>query len=172
MLDGLVKDYTLPEDMATKLQTEPEQVLPYLAARVHQNIVNRLTEMLQSQLPVMVRNVQAIDKSNEASKKAFYDAWPQLNAKDHERAVLEAGKMFRQLNPTADSETAIKTIGKLVCESLGIAMAPAAPGAPPAPPPAPAFRPAGGGVGGQGGGAPAQDNDFAALAEEMLRDGE
>ena len=170
-----MKNYGLPEDMAVKLQTEPEQVLPYLAARVHQNVVQqvvgRVTELLTTQLPTMIRNHQAISEAELTAKNTFYGRWPQL--KVHEETVKKAGVMFRSLNPNADSQTALEAIGKLVCDSLGIPQgtggAPAAPAAP-ASPAAPAFRPAGGSPG--GGNAPQGDNVYTSLAEEMIADGD
>lgn len=168
--DSLVSSYALPEDLATKLQTEPEKVLPWLAAKVHESVVNRVTELMHGQLPSMIKTMQGVERAEAEAKKAFYDRWPALAA--HEETVKRAGMMFRQLNPSAPPDKAIEAIGKMVCESLGLPIA-GVPGAqPPAPPvasPAP-YRPTGGG--GAPAGAPPQDNLFTQLAEEMLQDGD
>jgi hypothetical protein len=171
--DNLVAYYKLPEDMAEKLPTEPEVVLPFMAARLHQEIARGVERMVQEALPHAIRNVMTAEQTEERSKKAFYDAWPQLSG--YEKQVLEVGTMFRRLNPDAPPEEAIKRIGETVMTALGLQIAPgtAQPGAPAAPaqPAArqPVFQPAGGGGSGRGA-PPADDNVFTQMAEELIEE--
>lgn len=170
-LDALVKEYNLPEDAVAKLSTEPEQVLPWLAAKVHQNVqtsvVNAVTRLLSERLPAMIQQSQTLMTTEAKSRETFYGRWPQL--KDHEATIIKAGKMFRELNPNASPQVALEAVGKLVCDSLGIPVT--AVGAPPAVPAASAFRPAGAGSA-PGGAPPASDNVFTSMAEELLADGD
>jgi hypothetical protein len=166
--------YKLPEDMAEKLPTEPEVVLPFMAARLHQEVARGVERMINEALPHAIRNVMVAEQTEERSKKAFYDAWPQL--KGYEKQVLEVGTMFRRLNQNAPPEEAIKRIGETVMTALGLqpaAPGTAQPGAPAAPAqPAvrqPVFTPAGGGGSGRGA-PPADDNMFAQMAEELLEE--
>ena len=176
--DGLVKVYGLPDDAAAKLSTEPEQVLPWLAAKVHQNVeqsvIGAVSRLLGSQLPRMIQQANVSVQAEEKTKAAFYERWPQLNPEQHEQLVLKAGKLYREMNPSATFEAAREAIGRLVCDSLGIpvtggVVTPPA-GQPPAAQP-PVHRPAG--VGGSPAGAPpASDNVFTAMADEMLLHGD
>jgi hypothetical protein len=167
--------YKLPEAEAAALQTEPEVALPKLAARLHLAVARGVQQMLATQLPSMVHGVQEVYRRNEAAKASFYGAWPMLNEREHGAAVLQAAQLFRQLNPNATAEEAVQRIGKVVCESLGIAI-PSAGGAAPGGTAAPAqalgskpapFVPAGGATGARVT-AHTFDNEFEAMANEML----
>lgn len=169
--DELVDYYKIPDDMAARFQTEPEVVLPQLAAKVHQAIAINLERTLSSVVPNLIRNVAKMDSVEAEARTAFTARWPELVK--HEPEVLRIGAIYRQLNPNATRETAIERIGQLVYEALGLTPpAPAAGGASalaaPAAPAAPArpFTPAGG-AGGARGPAPAGDNEFEAMAQLM-----
>lgn len=171
LFGGLVEYYKLPDDMAEKLATEPELVLPHMAARVHQAIAKGVQRMIAEQLPQYIDHHMQVSSKEAAAKKAFYDAWPQLAKNEAE--VLRAAQLYNQLNPNATPEQRIKAVGRIVAESLGIAVAaPGTPGAPaaavPAPAPAP-FRPAAGG-GAVAGKPPSPDNEFTAIADDLLRE--
>jgi hypothetical protein len=166
--------YKIPDDWAAKLATEPELVLPQLAARLHQTVLEGVRNMLDKSVPQVVSGMLEFQRRELAAKDAFYTRWPTL--KSYEKQVLQAGVLFSQLNPNATPEERIERIGKIVSESLGIAVAPtpgAPAGTPPATPPAPppVFKPAGAGAA-AGGRPPASDNEFAAIAEEMMTSGE
>lgn len=163
--------YKIPEDQAAKLPTEPENVLPFLAARLHSTVVQNVQQMIEQALPQQIGAYIKVQEAETAAKKAFYDAWPALQP--YEQQVLQAGQLYRQLNPNVSSQDFIKAVGELVSRSLNIAIAaaPAAPGAAPAPVAAPAapaaspgFVPAGGR--GSSGPAPAEENVFTQLAME------
>lgn len=162
--------YKIPEDQAAKLPTEPENVLPFLAARLHQTVVQNVQQMLDQVLPQHISTYMKVTEAEASAKKAFYDVWPEL--KPYEQQVLQAGQLYRQLNPTVSAQDFIKAVGNLVSSSLGIAVAaplPAAGGTPaPAPaasmPISPGYQPTGG-AGGARGPAP-EENVFTQLAME------
>lgn len=146
-LERLSQAYALPADQATALLTEPETVLPKLAAKLHQDIMTNVLAVMQAHLPQAVETVTAQRIRESEAKQEFYSAWPEL--KGYEKQVLAAGAMFRQINPTAPKEQAVQAIGQLAMQALGLtrAVAPTAP--PPAPvPQAVPFTPAGGRSGG------------------------
>lgn len=116
--DQLVKYYALPEDLATKVQTEPETVLPVLAAKMHQSVLSSVERMLRVDLPQVVKQTQTVMVAEQAAKDQFYGAWPGL--KDFETQVLEVGAMYRKMNPKADAKTATEKIGSVVCAALGL----------------------------------------------------
>lgn len=179
----LVKYYDLGEDLAAKVQSEPETVLPVMAAKLHMaieaTILQQLNNHLNQNLPTMITAVQATANAGKAAKESFYAANPDLVA--YEAQVLQAGPMWRQLNPKATPDEAIKGIGNMVRMALGLPMSsgaggnptpPSTPTAPAAPTSAPAtsgFRPAG--VGGAAPAvAPQAGNTWAKLADELLQD--
>lgn len=169
----LTTHYKIPDDLAAKLETEPEVVLPTLAARMHIAVVNEVMARVQRDMPAAFHQMQTYNTREEAAKNEFYGRWPEL--KGHETEVFKAGAIYRQLNPSASKEQALEGVGQMCKVALGMALAPA-PGAieSPAPivrtaPAAPAFRPAS--PGGSGGApAPKETNPFTNMADDFLKE--
>lgn len=166
----LVEYYKIPDDMAARLSTEPELVLPVLAAKIHQALMRTSLNMLAQELPQRIEQIQTYRAAEEKSKEAFYSRWPGL--KGHEKQVLQVGRMYRQMNPKATPEQAIEKIGRVVNAALGLADTAPPPGTPPArqaqPPAAKSgFRPAGTQASAAAA-TPPSDNVFAQMAEEFL----
>ena len=141
-LARLEKAYALPADQATALLTEPEAVLPKLAAKLHQEIVAHVMSLMQNQIPQAVDSITTARTRESEAKKEFFGAWPELQG--YEQQVLAAGAMFRQINPKATKEQAVQAIGQLAMQALGIQRGAAPAGTAPSAAPQPtAFQPAG-----------------------------
>lgn len=135
-LQGL---YQFDEQTALKLQTEPEKVLPALAAKLHLDVMKTVMGQVRGMLPQMLEVQTQSSALETKAKEQFFSAWPEL--KGYDKQVMEVGRMFRQINPSAPAEEAVKRIGEIAMATLGMqraaqqqAPAPAAPNA--------AFRPA------------------------------
>lgn len=114
-LEGL---YKFDEDTALRLQTEPENVLPALAARLHVDVLDNVMRQMQGLVPAMLQNVTQTNEREAQARTSFYGRFPEL-AK-HEAEVLKIGQMFRAANPNADPETAIQRIGDMTMYALGL----------------------------------------------------
>lgn len=130
-LAKLEKSYAFDEDTAARLLTEPELVLPKLAAELELNATRRALEAVQRMIPQLVPQVIGSQQHEDKAKDYFYGANPDL--KKHHKEVLEAGKLFRKMNPKATPEEAAEKIGNMVRQGLGL--------------PLPAKKEAGGGKG-------------------------
>lgn len=154
-LSGLEKLYAINEEDANRLQTEPEIMLPKLAANMHMTVTRSVMTAIQSMIPEILANQNTMRSADDEARAVFYGVNPDLNDPKYEPAVLQVAQMFRAANPSAPREVAVKTIGQMVRMSLGIAPPVAAnPSAALLQPQAQArpFSPARGG----GGGAPAK----------------
>lgn len=127
-VERLEKDYAFDEETARRLQTEPELVLPRLAAEMEVRITQRALEAFQRMIPQVVPQVMQGQQTEKAASDFFYDKNPDL--KKYHKEVLKAGKMYRELNPKATPEEAAEQIGNIVRTSLKLkpvaAAAPAA----------------------------------------------
>ena len=119
----LSTQYAFDDETAARLQTEPELVLPQLAARLHIDVTRRALEAVQRMIPQMVPQVVQSSATEQAAAKMFYDKNPDL--KSYHKQVLQAGEMYRKLNPKATPELAAEQIGNIVRTSLGLAALPA-----------------------------------------------
>ncbi len=165
----LVEYYKIPDDMAARLATEPELVLPELAAKMHQAMLKSTMNMLAAELPHRLQMLNTYNEGEKKSSEAFYGKWPQL--KGHEQQVLQVGRMYRQMNPKATPEQAIEKIGRVVIAALGLSEQSPASGQPPAPPPAKpsSFRPAGTSAAAAAA-TPPSENVFTQMAEAFLEE--
>ncbi len=165
-IGNLEKHYALDNDTAQALLTEPETVLPRLAAQVHFAVTENVLKAVQDMIPGMMRQVTQAAETESKAETAFYEANPDLKGVDKAK-ILQIGAMFRQVNPQADVDTTIRTIGSMVRTALGLPAGGtptqgAAPNAPAQPVVQP-FAPARGGGGGTAPRAPAQANPWADL---------
>ena len=164
--------YAVNDEDAAALLTEPEKVLPKIAARLHMEVLENAMRAVQAMVPTMIEQVQRSSETNNRAKSLFTSINPDLADPKFEPAIMQLGQTFRKVNPTADAETAAKAIGALVRSALNIPAPQASVGGvvqtPPAmPAPAP-FTPARGGGGGT---VPVpSSNPFAQMAEEFLNE--
>ena len=132
----LTKQYAFNEDDATRLQTEPELVLPELAARMQMNVMKQVLETVSRMVPQMVQPELQRSSTEAKATEFFYGLNSDLDPKLHHDKVLEAGKLFRKMNPKATPDEAAKGIGEIVRVSAGLKTQPKA-----AVPPAPKAKP-------------------------------
>lgn len=145
----LTQYYAFDPDTAARLQTEPELVLPQLAARLHLDVLDAVMAQLPQRVGAVVEHINASVARNTEAEGAMFTAYPELKA--HKAEVLKAGQMYRAMYPKATREQAIKAIGDFCMQSLGITRAAQQNSPAFTPPSTPAFTPAVG----SGGGAPA-----------------
>lgn len=165
----LSKEYEFSEEEATRLQTEPELVLPQMAAKLHMQVMKNAVEAVQRLIPQLVQPVLKSQKTEAEAMEFFYGRNPDL--KGHHKQVMIAGKMFRQMNPKATADEAAEKIGAIVRSTLGLK--PVEAGAPaPSPAPAPAatkpHKPAGAGGGSGTKPTPAKQQDGENPWEDLI----
>ncbi len=170
-LGELEKHYTFSEDESAALLTEPELVLPKLAAKVHMEVLENSMRAMQAMVPIMMQQVQQHTEVQGRAKNLFSSINPDLADPGYEPVILQLGSTYRQMNPTAGPEEASRAIGNLVRAALNMQppqmqqnfQQPPAASVPPVP-----FAPVRGGGGGQ---RPVTSaNQFEQLANELLMD--
>lgn len=165
--------YAINDADAQALLTEPETVLPRMAARMHMEVMESTMRALQSVLPQAIQGYTQHEQANTQAKQFFSGVNPDLANPAYEPYILQFGEVYRKVNPSAGPEEAARAIGSLVRSALGIAAPQQGVSAPPAmqvsQPAAPVpFTPARGS--GTGSAAPAPANPFVQLANEFLND--
>jgi hypothetical protein len=168
---GLVPQYQLTEDEANAMLTEPELVLPKLAASVHARVVKNILEHLPQILPNLLASTMQAQTVETNLRSQFFSVNDDLSDPKFAPAIQQAGAMFRQLNPEADVATASFQVGNMVRMAMGLAPKASAQNTP-----TPVaeqqvqqvqkpFTPA---QSSAAGGRPATMNEFEALAMEIL----
>lgn len=166
-LSGLEKHYALDADTAQALLTEPETVLPRLAAQVHFEVTENVLKAVHEMMPGMLAQINQSKEVESKAENAFFEKNPDLKGIDKAK-ILQIGAMFRQVNPTADADTTITTIGNMVRTALGLPPGGSAQSnvPPPASPPVvQPFAPVRGGGSGTAPRVAAQTNPWAELID-------
>jgi hypothetical protein len=114
----LTQSYQLSPEEAQMMQTQPELVIPRLAADLHVRVLDAVAAQLPQRVYGMVNQVIASQKAEQEAENEFFKGFEDLRA--HRDAVLQVGKLYRAANPTASKETAIAVIGNFVRTSLGL----------------------------------------------------
>jgi hypothetical protein len=164
-LGELEKSYAMTEDEGVELLRAPETVLPKLAAQLQLNVMEQVIQYVAQSLPQFVESHLGQQKANTENRKSFFEAWPDLDKPAYGETLTRIATTYRQQNPTATKEKAIKEIGAIAAIALGVMPAGAIPPTPPSPPQPPIHRPI---IPGGGGARPVttEANEFTKLANE------
>ena len=119
-LGNLEQLYQLSEEEQQAFLTEPEKTLPKLAAAMHMRVTKSILNAVQSLVPQMIQQTQSMSVRENTARSDFFSVNSDLNKPEYEQAILQVGQMFRQVNPKATKEEAVKRIGELVRVSLGL----------------------------------------------------
>lgn len=169
-LSQLEQVYALDQEAADAMLTEPELVLPKLAAKVHMEVMENSMRAMQAMVPVMMQQVQYHTEREGKAKNLFTSVNPDLADPRYEPAIMELGAVYRNVNRTAPPEVAAQAIGNLVRAALGIA-APGVVAPQPQQQVQPVVAPFSPARGAGGGNAPVRpSNPFEALAAEMEKE--
>lgn len=114
----LAESYAISEEDSLALQTEPEKVLPKMAAKLHLGVLDAVMGHLQQALPGYIESYAVATMENARARNEFFSAWPELQP--YEAQVLQMGQIFNAMNPKADPQTRIKRIGELTMAALGL----------------------------------------------------
>lgn len=129
-LTQLEQMYALDEASAVAALTEPENVLPKLAAKVHLDVLESSMRAMQAMLPTVLGQIQQGTELNTRAKNLFTSVNPDLADPQYEGAIMQLGQVYRSMNKTAPPEEAARAIGSLVRAAYGIVQQPAAVQAP------------------------------------------
>lgn len=102
------REYQIPEADARRLISEPETVLPRLAAQVHLNAVRDIGQYLPQLVSQMV--AQGVEQRLGAmrAEMEFFGRYPALNRPEFKPTVAKALTLTRQSNPQMDRESLMR----------------------------------------------------------------
>jgi hypothetical protein len=97
--------------------------IPKLLARTYFDAFTSAVNFVNQQVPTMISSHIAEAGEDTKAENAFYKAWPGLDASKHGADVHAYANAYRQMNPKASLEDAIKFVGAAVATKHGIANA-------------------------------------------------
>lgn len=108
--------YKLSEEDMIQIDSNPQEALPRMMARVYMDAVSAAITQVLTYLPQTMRQVTEQERINNESESAFFSKWPAL--KEKKEAVLSIGQVYRQMNPRATAEQFINEVGAAAMMSL------------------------------------------------------
>lgn len=116
------KTFAISEEDAQTLVTEPEKILPKLAARVYMEAFENAQRSVMTALPQMILQTMSAQTAMTQATDGFYAKWPKIDRGDakHAQTVGRIGQVYRQLNPTATAEQFTAEVGAQALLALGI----------------------------------------------------
>lgn len=166
VLDHLEKEvYALDEDTRKKLISEPDTVIPRLAARMHSQLLKGVIPMILQQIPGIVN--QQVEGRLKAykSEQGFFAKYPYLADPRFRTDVVESLKIVRQMKPNATQEEIMEEGAQLAAFRLSKKYPQQQQGAP-QPQQQRGFRP----PGTQGGNRPAPSGPNAQPSGDYMKD--
>ena len=140
VINRISPTFTFSEEQVIQLQTEPEKVLPTLAAQIFVAAYETLLPAVVQQIAPMVQNQIQTQHAQAQEENRFFERWPQLKEKmtsdPNARAeVLRIAQTYNRMNPQSDPGRWTEEVGAFASMRLGLPVA-APQLAAPAPPPA------------------------------------
>ena len=101
-------EYALSEEEKNALISEPDTVLPRLAARMHVRMQVQTAQQIAQILPAMIS--QQIEQATKVQslENSFFGQYPELNKPEYRQTVAESLAMIRQVNPQASREDVMR----------------------------------------------------------------
>lgn len=132
LIDAIAQRYTFNEDQIAAVQTEPEKVLPRMAAQIQVETFENVLNVVMAQVPLLIAAERQRTSQAEQYNNQFYGRWPALRDQRFNARLQEVALAYRQANPRATPEQAIESIGAMVHVMEGIPVQPPASAAAPA----------------------------------------
>jgi hypothetical protein len=162
------REYALDENDQRRLISEPEAVIPRLAAQVHVNVVQDVGRRVGEVLPALVQRYVSQMLEGQRAEMEFFGRYPKLANPAFRQTVTEAMRTVTQMNPGIDRDSLMRKSATLSAFMIRSQYASGAPpnGGPQTRAPIAPYRPVPGGGGPPVPTRPQEPNPWADLAQD------
>lgn len=138
-LAAVEKDFAISEEDANLIVTEPEKVLPRLAANIYDRAMRDASQMIErafGQMPAMMQNFNSQQQAATQAQEMFMAANPgieKIEKQELEALVNQFAPLVTKQNPNASNEEKLKALGRTIAAVKGISLGEVTPQAAPTP---------------------------------------
>lgn len=100
----MANEYKMDDALSRRVISEPEAVLPEIAARVHVNVVRDMGQRFAQMIPQMIDQAVSQRMAAQSAELEFYGKYPALNRPEFRGTVVESLTMIRNMMPNASRE--------------------------------------------------------------------
>lgn len=145
-VEALAQHYSLSDEDATTLITDPGAIMPKLRAEMFMDTFDAVMSGVTKAIPGIIQNLQQETSARTEAEDSFYTGNPLLNKAEHAATVNRLASAYLNAVPNATPELMIKEVGVQAMFLLGIdptKQVQETNNPPPAAAPPPAYVPAG-----------------------------
>lgn len=114
----LTEMYAVSEADLERFDENPGDVLPEFAANLHMKIMENVVSQVQQMLPDAISQISTSKETAQGYEDAFFTEWPEL--KGHDETITAVATQYRNMNPQASMEEAVKAVGINTLYKLGV----------------------------------------------------
>jgi hypothetical protein len=114
------KRFALSPTEQEELETNAVGAIPKIMARVYFDAYTSAMHYMNQQVPQMITSHIAESRKDTEAEDAFFDAWPGIDRGKYMNDVLSFATAFRQMNPKASLQDAIKFTGSAIVAKHGL----------------------------------------------------
>lgn len=171
-IEGMAEHYSLSDEDATTLLTDPGSIMPKLRAEIFMDTFDAVMNGVVKAIPGIMHGMNTQASARTQAENGFYKANPLLDKAKHAETVNRYAQAYLNAVPNATPEQMTKDVGVQVMFALGInpAVAPVATAAPvvtPAP-----YVPAGAGQANVAQAAKPSNGVWGDIADELMDENE
>ena len=112
-------DFKLTAEEASGLETNPVEVIQTLMAKTFLRAQQAALMTMATVIPAMMKAQTAVSGKSKETMDAFFGQFPNLNPKDHGATINRIAVAYRQANPNAPQDQAIREVGAMVMSMVG-----------------------------------------------------
>lgn len=112
-------DFKLTAEEASGLETNPVEVIQTLMAKTFLRAQQAALMTMATVIPAMMKAQTAVSSKSKETMDSFFGQFPNLNPKDHGETIRRIAVAYRQANPSAPSDQAIREVGAMVMSMVG-----------------------------------------------------
>lgn len=119
--------YALSEEDSNLMISEPERVLPRLAAQMHLNMQTQIAQQIAQALPQLIETQIQQSRQTHSLEETFFTAYPTLSDPKFRDTVKDSLLMVRNAHPQATREEVMRDGAAFAATRLRIQLANAPP---------------------------------------------
>ena len=114
------KRFALSPAEREELETNAVGAIPKIMARVYFDAYTSAMHYLNQNVPTMISSHIAEAQKDTEAESSFYEAWPGIDKSKYADDVLSFATTYRQLNPKASLQDAIRFTGSAIVAKYGL----------------------------------------------------
>ena len=121
-IENMAEQFSISDEEADLLRTEPEKVLPKMFARVATQALEQAVNVMRHNLPKLVDGQLTQQSQAKETETKFFGKYPELKSKAAVKIAEGVAKAYRNANPDASTDELMDSVAFMTWKKLGLPM--------------------------------------------------